>query len=133
MSRTAIKRIAAGFLAATYMLAGAEHLLGVDPCPHHEGAFVEAGIHVGDSAHTSHHAHHAGAPDPGSESEDHGPCGCVGPCATPAPTAPPSETTLHVGDAPDHVESASTPDRDSGTPQFVPFFLPYSNAPPSLA
>jgi len=133
MSRTAIKRFAAGFLAALYMLGGAEHLLGVDPCPHHEGAFVEAGIDVGDSAHAPHHAHHAGASDPESKSEDHGPCGCVGPCATPAPTALPSETTLQVGDALDHVESASTPDRDSVAPQFVPFFLPYSSGPPSLA
>jgi len=124
-----LERSAAGLLAVLYLFGGAEHWLGVDPCPHHDAAFYEAGIvDAGDSGH---HEHHGGTSEP-SESEDHGPCMCVGPCATPPPVALPSTTSHAIAVALERVESQPAPSRDAAPLQFLPYLLPYAHAPPSL-
>jgi hypothetical protein len=135
MRHSPIQRLAAGFLAALYLLGGAEHWLGVDPCPHHDAAFFAAGIVDAGDAHGAHHAHHgtADASDSGSEADDHGPCACIGPCATPSPTALPSSVTHVVAAAFEQVESSPAPARDFVAPQYTPFLLPYAHGPPSLA
>jgi hypothetical protein len=68
--------MAAGLVAAMFLLGGAEHWFGSDPCPHHEGVVVATGIAEATGAEQhAQHARHADDSD-GSEShtEEHGPC-----------------------------------------------------------
>jgi hypothetical protein len=131
MKHCATHRIAAGLVAALYLLGGAQHWLVVDPCPHHDAALFQAGLV--DAGDAGHHAHGASTQSESSDPEDHGPCGCVGPCATPSPTALPSSATLTIAGVLERVESVPTPPREIAPQQFVPFLLPYAHAPPSLA
>jgi hypothetical protein len=116
-------------VAASFLLGGAEHSYGFDPCPHHDAALVEVlGVGAAEG-----HAHHAGSSDSSeSHADDHGPCSCVGPCATPAPIALPATPADAIAVAFESVEVSESRPRDFVPPPFVPFLLPYAHAPPSL-
>ncbi len=136
MKLSALHRIAAGVVAAVFLTSAAEHWFGVDPCPHHDEAFVAAD--VSDAGAPSQHAHHSGSSESSdsdsedSDSEDHGPCDCIGPCATPSPTALPASASREIAGTFERVEISVSPPRDFVLPQFVPYLLPYAHAPPSL-
>jgi hypothetical protein len=130
MRHSAPQRIAAGFLAVLYLLGGAEHWLGIDPCPHHDAAFFEAGIV--DAEHAAHHAHQGSSDSNESDAGHDGPCACIGPCTTSSPTAVPSATTHAIAAAFERVQSAPASAGDFVAPQFVPYLLPYAHAPPFL-
>jgi len=136
VKRSALHRFGAVLAAACFLFGGAEHWLGFDPCPHHEGAFLFAAASLSEEAgHAGHHTHHGAIAEPSdseSDSGGHGPCDCVGPCASPAPPALPvgsSHATLATFE---RVEPFASRPRDVVPQQPVPFLLPYAHAPPEL-
>jgi hypothetical protein len=131
MITSALHRLAVTLVAATFLLGGAEHWFGLEACPHHDAAFVGHGVSEAEGA--DHHAHHGGSSEaPESDSGEHGPCDCIGPCASPSPTAIPTTASAAIAASFERVEISVSRPREFVPRQFVPYFLPYAHAPPSL-
>src|SRR5690606_19893035 len=113
-------------MAVVFLLLGAGDLFGVHPCPHHEGGagHEEAQGHSAPSE----HAHH-GTPDTEAPAE-HGGCTCQGACPTASAGFLPIAPRVEIGIPVEFLPLAVVRGQTSYLPRYLPFFLPYSQAPP---
>lgn len=138
MMRYRSSRLSALFLAVVFLLIGAGGVFGLHSCPHHDGASSgheqpagEGGAHHTPAGHD--HAHGEGHETPADEgAHSGGPCICGGSCPA-ASLAPLPGTSISIVEIlPASVQPAGIRDSVAPRERFLPFFLPYANAPPLI-
>lgn len=141
MIRNASKRFSALFAAVLFLLSSAGEGFGIQPCPFHDADYgASSGEHsdAGHDEHAGHDAHHHGAPTPEPDAapgHDHhgesGLCTHVDVCQSAAGVHLPADLDAFEFAA-FAVESPSIlPPVERLFAAFIPFFLPYPNAPPA--
>jgi len=128
-------RIGAVFLALLLVFVEAGELVSAHPCTLHDPALYTAGMaHDDGSGHHAHGdeaAHHDesghGAPEGHSV-----PCTCQGACVAPSAAALPEEASIVVDGVVTSVLPVTVTSGEVFFPRLIPFFLPFSQAPPSL-
>jgi hypothetical protein len=137
MRRTIHQRVIAIVMALVFLLSGAGELFAAHVCPQHDPIVYEAiqGAtegHAAAHAHADHHRHDQPAsPAESDAGREH--CTCLGVCPTSSLDGLPSEALQAVEVALDWVPVEHAVPADVVLPRFIPFFLPYSQAPPFLS
>ena len=129
MNRTLSTRFVALFVAMLFLLNGAESAFGMHECPHHD-LVVESG-----SAQATHGSTHdmAGMDGHSSPHSDHSaPCTCQGACQMGSAAALPEIAVVAPSATILIVEVPSLGAEVLRARHHVPFFLPYSQAPPRV-
>ena len=132
MRRTIHQRVIAIVMALVFLLTGAGELFAAHVCPQHDPIVYQA-IQGAAESHVADHAHHHQPDQPASPAEadgDHEHCTCLGVCPTGSPDVLPGEASQVVEVALDWVPVERAVPADAALPRFIPFFLPYSQAPP---
>jgi hypothetical protein len=127
VNRSPASRLTALLAAVLFFLAWGGEAAGAHACPHHAGVHRAPGAHH-DAGHGA-GAHH-GAPEDGNAGQ-HDACTCATGCPSatgsllpaPAPDAGIQVAESRIAPRPFHTVQ-------SPAPLFLPYFLPYSQAPP---
>jgi hypothetical protein len=122
-------RIVAMMTALVFLLLGAGDLFGLRACPHHESSDGHGGAHASAPERSLHHEHREEAPSSVPDA-NHEPCTCAGFCPTAPTVGLPADTDVPVAFTVAAAELPVVGDTGSEFPRFIPFFLPYSQAPP---
>jgi len=143
VKRPVYHRIGAACLALLLVLVEAGELFSAHPCAHHDPALYAASV----SAHAGHHGEvgdpehggadhggpeHGGARHGDSDEGHEAPCTCLWACVSPTPAALPEEVSITVAAAIHQAPVVLITASDLPLPRLIPFFLPFSQAPPSL-
>lgn len=135
MMRYRSSRLSALFTAVVFLLIGAGDVFGLHSCPHHENASPghgqAAAEHDGTAHHSAHHGEEAGTPAGGADHSG-GPCICGGSCPAVSLAPLPATSISIVEIFPAAVQPVGIRDRIAPRERFLPFFLPYANAPPLI-
>lgn len=135
MMRYRSSRLSALFMAVVFLLIGAGDLFGLHSCPHHDDSAAGHEMPAGEGA--SHHSaagHDHGLSMPADEGgHTGGPCICGGSCPA-ASLAPLPGTSISIVEIfPAAAQPVGIRDIVVARNFFLPFFLPYANAPPLIS
>ena len=133
MTRRLPHRLSALVAAAFFLLSWGGEALGQHGCPHHSGVPGQA-AHAEDASqgHAEHHAaaedgHHAPSPVP---ADGHQSCTCQGTCPSAAGVALPAAPKDGIPVAAERADASLGAAPQAAVALRIPFFLPYSQAPP---
>ena len=129
MRRTLYQRVTAILMALVFLLSGAGELFGAHVCPQHDPIVYQA-THGEDDGQAAAHRHHEHPASSGESQDGHEHCTCLGVCPTSAPAGVPAEVSLTVAETLDWVPVAPAATVEVVLPAFIPYFLPYAQAPP---